>query len=100
MDDVASLQNEVRILLHLVSKIDRSQLNYRATPSQRSTLGLLRYLSIMGPELIADVRSGAFDRAAWQASLAAADRLDFDQVLETLGRQATRYAGVDAVTTA
>ena len=89
---VASLQNEVRILLHLVSKIDRSQLNYRPTPNQRSTLELVRYLSVMGPELIAYVRSGAFDRAAWQASLAAADRLDFDQVLETLGRQATRYA--------
>ena len=82
----------MRILLHLVSKIDRSQLNYRPTPGQRSTLELLRYLSIMGPELIAYVRSGAFDRAAWQASVAAADRLDFDQVLETLGRQATRYA--------
>jgi hypothetical protein len=89
---VASLQNEVRILLHLVSKIDRSQLNYRPTPNQRSTLELLRYLSVMGPELIAYVRSGAFDRAAWQASLAAADRLNFDQVIETLGRQATRYA--------
>ena len=46
---VASLQNEVRILLHLVSKIDRSQLNYRPTPGQRSTLELLRYLSIMEP---------------------------------------------------
>jgi hypothetical protein len=89
---VASLQNEVRILLHLASKIDRSQLNYRPTPNQRSILELLRYLSVMGPELIACVRSGAFDHAAWQASLAAADRLDFDQVLETIGRQATRYA--------
>jgi hypothetical protein len=29
---IASLQNEVRILLHLPSKIDRAQLDYRPTP--------------------------------------------------------------------
>ena len=40
---IASLQNEVRILLHLASKIDRAQLDYRPTPKQRSTLELLRY---------------------------------------------------------
>jgi hypothetical protein len=89
---VASLQNEVRILLHLAGKIDRSQLDYRPTPKQRSTLELLRYLSVMGPELIAFIRSGEFDQAAWQASLAAADRLDFDQALDAIERQATRYA--------
>jgi hypothetical protein len=89
---VASLQNEVRILLHLASKIDRSQLDYRPTPNQRSTLDLLRYLTMMGPECIACIRSGAFDPASWQAAQAAADRLDFDQVLATLERQTTRYA--------
>jgi hypothetical protein len=29
---IASLQNEVRILLHLASKIDRAKLDYRPTP--------------------------------------------------------------------
>jgi len=89
---VASLQNEVRILLHLASKIDRSQLDYRPTPNQRSTLELLRYLTMMGPEEIACIRSGVFDPASWQASQAAADCLDFDQVLAALERQTTRYA--------
>src|SRR5258708_23282840 len=42
---IGSLQNEVRILLHLAAKIDRSQLDYRPTPAQRSTIELLRYLS-------------------------------------------------------
>ena len=42
---VSSLQNEVRILLHLASKIDRSKLDYRPTPKQRSTLELLQYLT-------------------------------------------------------
>ena len=44
---LASLQKEVRILLHLASKIDRSQLDYRPTPKQRSTIELLQYLSYM-----------------------------------------------------
>jgi hypothetical protein len=30
---VTSLQNEVRILLHLCTKIDRGRLDYRPTPS-------------------------------------------------------------------
>ena len=89
---VASLQNEVRILLHLASKIDRSQLDYRPAPNQRSTLELLRYLTMMGPECIACIRSGVFDSASWQAAQAAADRLDFDQVLAALERLTTRYA--------
>ena len=29
---ITALQNEVRILLHLASKIDRAQLDYRPTP--------------------------------------------------------------------
>jgi hypothetical protein len=46
---IASLQNEVRILLHLAGKVDRSQVDYRPTPTQRSILDLLQYLAIMGP---------------------------------------------------
>jgi hypothetical protein len=89
---VASLQNEVRILLHLAGKIDRAQLDYRPTPTQRSTIELLRYLTVMGPELIVHIRSGKFDNAVWQAALGTVSRLDFDQVLAALHQQATRYA--------
>src|SRR5215831_595761 len=78
---VASLQNEVRILLHLAGKIDRAQLDYRPTPTQRSTIELLRYLSVMGPKLIPFIHSGVFDNAAFQAAVADASQLDFDQVL-------------------
>ena len=91
---IASLQNEVRILLHLCSKIDRSQLDYRPGPKQRSTLDLLRYLSVMGPELIGFIKSGAFDRAAWQAALAATETAGFDQVLASIEGQNGRYAAL------
>jgi hypothetical protein len=49
---IAQLQKEVDILVHLSSKIDRSNLDYRPTPKQRSIIELLRYLSIMGPNLV------------------------------------------------
>jgi hypothetical protein len=89
---VSSLQDEVRILLHLASKIERAQLDYRPTPTQRSTIELLRYLSVMGPALIAAIRSGVFDSTAWQAVLTGASRLTFDEALAAIGKQTKQYA--------
>ena len=62
---ISSLRNEVRILLHLASKIDRATLDYRPTPKQRSTIELLKYLSIMGPSLVQAAKAGTFDPAVW-----------------------------------
>ena len=39
---IAQLQKEVDILVHLSCKIDRSNLDYRPTPKQRSVIELLR----------------------------------------------------------
>ena len=89
---ITSLQNEVRILLHLASKIDRSQLDYRPTPKQRSTIELLRYLTIMGPNLIPAIKTGAFDGAAFGAAQAAANAMNFDQVLAAIEKQSDDYA--------
>lgn len=46
---IESLQNEVRILVHLCGKVEPSMLDYRPTHKQRSTIELLRYLAVMGP---------------------------------------------------
>ena len=89
---IASLQNEVRILLHLSGKVDRKQLDYRPTPKQRSTLELLQYLVVMGPMLIRGVKAGAFDWAAWHAALAEANAMNFDQVLGAIEKQSATYA--------
>lgn len=88
---IAALQKEVRILLHLTAKIDRSQLDYRPTPKQRSTLELLRYLSVMGPGLVQAANHG-FDRDAWGAATAAANARDFDQTIAVLESHADEYA--------
>jgi hypothetical protein len=89
---ISALQNEVRILLHLASKVDRNQLDYRPTPKQRSTIELLRYLTIMGPNLIPAIKTGTFDGAAFGASQAAANAMNFDQVLAAIGKQSAYYA--------
>jgi hypothetical protein len=89
---IASLQNEVRILLHLAGKIDRNKLDYRPTPKQRSTIELLRYLVVMGPALIRAIKAGAFDGAAWQAAIDEANTMNFDQVLGAIEKQNGAYA--------
>ncbi len=89
---VSSLQNEVRILLHLATKIDRAKLDYRPTPKQRSTLELLKYLSMMGPVIIEAAKSGGFDPAAWTAAEKAADARSFDETLAAIGAQTQGYA--------
>jgi hypothetical protein len=88
---IALLQNEVRILLHLASKIDRSKLDYRPTPKQRSTLELLQYLVVMGPALIRSAKAGSFDQPAFQAAMAKANASNFDQVLAAIEEQKTTY---------
>src|SRR6266478_1893759 len=77
---IASLQHEVRILVHLAGKVDKSKLDYRPTPKQRSTLELLQYMAIMGPTQVAVIKTGVFDRAAlsaaWSPAEAAATEID------------------------
>ena len=85
---IGSLRHEVHILRHLASKIDRSAIDYRPTPKQRSSLELLRYLTIMGPNLVKAAKAGGFDPAVWTEAEKAANARDFDQTiaaLETMG---------------
>jgi hypothetical protein len=89
---IASLQNEIRILLHLAGKIDRAQLDYRPTPKQRSTMELLRYLSIMGPGLVGAIKTGNFDGDAWGKGVAAAAAKDLDAILADIAAQSDLYA--------
>ena len=91
---VSSLQHEVRILLHLASKIDRAMLDYRPTPKQRSTLELLKYLSYMGPMMV-KLALGRVERAdpnVWTAVRQAADARDFDETLAAIAAQTETYA--------
>ncbi len=91
---IGSLQHEVHILLHLASKIDRAKLDYRPTPKQRSTLELLKYLSLMGPELVKAIKAGTFDPAVWTVAEKAANARDFDQTLAAIAAHKDAYASL------
>jgi hypothetical protein len=89
---IASLQTEVRILLHLAGKIEPPMLDYRPTPKQRSTIELIRYLSMMGPALVEAAKAGVFDSAAWTAAEHAASARTFDEALAAIAAQPDAYA--------
>src|SRR4051812_23851357 len=71
---ISALQNEVRVVVHLAGKVDKSKVDYRPTPKQRSTLELLQYLAVMGPTQLAVIEGGSFDRPALSAAWGPADK--------------------------
>ena len=93
---LSSLQNEVRLLEHLMSKVDPAKLDYRPGPKQRSTLELLQYLVVMAPVHFRQVMAPAFDMAAfgkdWNESEAQAKAMNFDQAKESIARQPALFA--------
>ena len=89
---IESLQNEVRILLHLAGKVEPQSREYRPTPKQRSALELLQYLSIMGPELVKAANAGGFNPEVWTAAEKSAKARDWDQTIAALAAQPDQYA--------
>jgi len=89
---IDSLQNEIRILVHLCSKVKPEMLDYRPTPKQRSTIELLRYLTVMGPVLVPSIKAGSFLVDQWSAGESKAAAMDFAAVVKELESQAAFYA--------
>jgi hypothetical protein len=89
---IASLQKEVRILVHLAGKLDRATADYRPTPKQRSALELLQYMSIMGPQIVQAAKAGGFDGAVWGAAQKEAAERNFDQTVAAIAAQSDLYA--------
>ncbi len=91
---IASLQHEVKVLVHLAGKVDSTMLDYRPTPKQRSTIELLRYLSFMGPTIIEYTKRTEPDAALWIDAAKAADARGFDQTVAAIAAQKDDYAKV------
>ena len=89
---IDALQTEIRILLHLAAKADQKALDYRPTAKQRSTLEVLRYLTMMGPALVDAATTGKFDLDAWTASEQAATTRSADETLAAIAAQSDWYA--------
>jgi len=91
---IALLQKEVRLLLHLTTKIDPSMLDYRPTPKQRSTIELLRYLTTSGPALIQYAKGQPMDAAAIAEATHAANSRNFDETVAALAALSDQYAAL------
>jgi hypothetical protein len=89
---IASLQNEARLAVHLASKVSPAHLDYRPGPSQRSTLELIRYISMMGPTIIRWSLANTSDFEIWTKAEAASKERDFEQAKATIAGQQAEYA--------
>ena len=93
---ISALQHEVRVLIHLASKVDPAKLDYRPSARQRSTLEQLQYMVIMGPIHLRAVVAGAFDmdawRTAWRTGEAAAKAMNLEDVKDAIGTQPALFA--------
>lgn len=88
---IAALEHDVRAVLHLATKVDRSKLDYRPTPKQRSTIELLRYISMMGPTLVTYTLTGSQDPSIWSTAEEAANARDFDQAVAAIAANPQAY---------
>src|SRR5690349_4739384 len=88
---ISSLEHEVRILLHLISKIEPQMLDYRPTPKQRSLLELLQYLVVVGPVQLRVIRSGAVDmesfRQQWAPEEQKSKTMGLKETTDAIGKQ-------------
>lgn len=91
-----SLQDDVRVLLHLISKVEPAMLDYRPTAKQRSMLELLQYLVIMGPIHLRGALASTFDMEAWEkmwkAEEPAAKAMNLEQVKGAIAKQPALFA--------
>lgn len=93
---IASLQNEVRLVLHLMSKIEPKMLDYRPSPKQRSLLDLVRYFVVMAPIQLRFIVAGNFTMdswiATWRPEEAAANKMDLEQAKAAIAKQPALFA--------
>ena len=88
---MSALKHESKIVLHLAGKCDRKQLEYRPTPKQRSTMDMLRYLSMMGPEIVRYAFSPTPGFDDWTKAVEATAKLDYDGVVKQIAALPATY---------
>jgi hypothetical protein len=93
---IGKLEHEVRILLHLASKVNPAKLDYRPTPKQRSLLELLQYLSIFSPIHLRTIKVGTWDMDAWsnawRTEEAAAKARSLEEIKDAISKQPVLFS--------
>lgn len=82
---LASLKHEGKILKHLAAQLKPEQLDWRPTPGQRSTIELLRYLTIGAQAATGFALTGNWD--GWDALEAKAQTVDQTGFAKAIDRQ-------------
>lgn len=89
---ISALRGEVKIIVHLLSKVEPAHLDYRPTPGQRSLIELVRYLAIMAPLHLRGALAASFDMDAWRADWsqhqAAASSMGLEEATAAIAAQA------------
>jgi hypothetical protein len=91
---IGLLQNEIRILLHLITKIEPNAVSYRPTEKQRSTIEWLRYLAVMGPVLVKSAKEGGFNQTDWVTRSEALKEADLATVTAAIAKLPDEYAAL------
>jgi hypothetical protein len=89
---IASLQNEVRLALHLAGKAAPAHLDYRPSASQRSTLELIRYISMMGPTIIRWSLANTSEFDIWTKAETVSKERSFEEAKDAIAAQRAEYA--------
>lgn len=84
---VERLHHEIRILLHLISKVDPTNLDYRPTPRQRSLLELLQYFTAFVPIHLSTIHAGILDLEAWRKEESVARKRNLAEIQQAISHQ-------------
>lgn len=95
---LTAIKDEVRLMQHLVSKVDPGMLEYRPVPQTRTLLEVLRYITMFPGLHLRGTLAPVFDMQAWMQDFQTEDALskarDLDQVKEALAQQPAMAEGL------
>ncbi len=93
---ISALRGEIKLWLHLASRVDPAKLDYRPTPKQRSLLELLQYMTIMGPIHLRGAIRGTAERKEWghiwNTEEARAKVMNLEEVKDAIAKQPALFA--------
>jgi hypothetical protein len=93
---IAALENEVRLVLHLASKIQPASLDYRPSAKQRSLGELMQYFAVVAPVQLRTIVAGDFQidqwRRTWQREEAAAKAMNLEEIKAAIATQPALFA--------
>ena len=93
---LSSLRTEVRLILHLASKVDPGKLDYRPTSKQRNLLEVLQYFVLVGPIHLRGILADSFSmdswHEAWRVGQESVKGMNLEETKEAIGKLPAQFA--------